>query len=285
MTKYTIEGNIDFYSELYKSMDEDIEDVNDDNLCLITNLPLTDLFVKMECGHKFNYKPLFYDIQNHKKKFNNMERHTLRILEIRCPYCRKIQKNLLPYHEGIGIEKVHGVNFYDEKLYMSENKSNSKSKFVTGKCYYEYMNYKEPPHNVFLCSNTCVELVEEIGKTYCIIHKYTAQKNFIIKKKMEQKQKEKDEKLKIKLEAKLAKELAKENLKKQKLEMKGKNTKPINISISGENVIVSSTNSLFECSQILKTGVNKGNKCGCKVFKDNLCTRHYNLINKNHSKI
>ena len=27
----------------------------------------------MECGHKFNYLPLFNDIKNHKQKFNGME--------------------------------------------------------------------------------------------------------------------------------------------------------------------------------------------------------------------
>jgi hypothetical protein len=31
------------------------------------------------------------------------------------------------------------------------------------------------------------------------------------------------------------------------------------------------------CIQILKTGLSKGSNCGCKIFKDNLCKRHYNL--------
>ena len=39
--------------------------------------------------------------------------------------------------------------------------------------------------------------------------------------------------------------------------------------------------SFNKCSQVLKTGQNKGEKCGCKVFKDNLCTRHYKLANNN----
>ena len=71
--KYNIEGGIDFYEELYKSLDVD-EDNNktedDKNLCLITNKPLCDKFVKMECEHKFNYIPLYLDIKNHKQKFN-----------------------------------------------------------------------------------------------------------------------------------------------------------------------------------------------------------------------
>jgi hypothetical protein len=30
-------------------------------------------FVKLNCGHNFNYIPLFNDLVNHKKKFNMME--------------------------------------------------------------------------------------------------------------------------------------------------------------------------------------------------------------------
>ena len=51
-------------------------------------------------------------------------------------------------------------------------------------------------------------------------------------------------------------------------------------SVLDENVIVSSINSLNQCSQILKTGQNAGKKCECKIFQDNLCKRHYGLSNK-----
>ena len=44
-----------------------------------TKKQLTDKFVEMSCGHKFNYIPLYYDILNHKKKFNNMEGSTTRL--------------------------------------------------------------------------------------------------------------------------------------------------------------------------------------------------------------
>ena len=56
--------------------------------------------------------------------------------------------------------------------------------------------------------------------------------------------------------------------------------------IKDENVIISTnqTNELNNiCIQVLKTGVNKGNSCNCKVFKENLCARHYNLINKKNN--
>jgi hypothetical protein len=84
----------------------------DDMLCLITNKPLTEYYYKMDCGHKFNYVPLYLDIKNHKKKFNGMESSTgqLKQDEIRCPYCRKKQSGVLPYYEELSLEKVNGVN-------------------------------------------------------------------------------------------------------------------------------------------------------------------------------
>ena len=72
MMKYNIEGGIDFYSELYKSLDiEENENKTeeDSNLCLISNQPLNEYHFKMICGHKFNYIPLYLDIKNHKEKY------------------------------------------------------------------------------------------------------------------------------------------------------------------------------------------------------------------------
>ena len=67
--KYIIEGGIDFFSELYKSLDVE-EDVleDDNNKCLISNQVLTDKHVQLNCGHKFNYIELYHDFVNHKKK-------------------------------------------------------------------------------------------------------------------------------------------------------------------------------------------------------------------------
>ena len=70
MNKYNIEGGIDFFAELYKSLDNEEskeKTEEDNNKCLISNQLLTDKHVTMKCGHKFNYIPLYYDILNHKK--------------------------------------------------------------------------------------------------------------------------------------------------------------------------------------------------------------------------
>jgi hypothetical protein len=46
-------------------------------------------------------------------------------------------------------------------------------------------------------------------------------------------------------------------------------------------VIDSSGNvTLTDCMEILKSGPNKGNYCGCKILKDNMCKRHFDLKQK-----
>jgi hypothetical protein len=61
---YIIEDNINFYDTLYN--DDNDNECDNNNICLITYEPLQDSYVKMDCGHTFNYIPLFNDIMNHK---------------------------------------------------------------------------------------------------------------------------------------------------------------------------------------------------------------------------
>ena len=105
MPKYIVEGNVDFYQSLFNNMLTVDDDQDEADNCLITNLPLTDKFVNLSCGHKFNYIPLYNDIFNHKQKFNIMEStiSSLKIDEIRCPYCRNKQQGVLPYYEELGL--------------------------------------------------------------------------------------------------------------------------------------------------------------------------------------
>jgi hypothetical protein len=126
MKKYNIEGGLDFYSELYKSLDVEENEhktEEDANLCLITNQPLIENYFEMSCGHKFNYLPLYYDLKNHKQKFNGMESTAshLKLDEIRCPYCRKKHKGVLPYYEDLGLAKINGVNDININLKMNPN--------------------------------------------------------------------------------------------------------------------------------------------------------------------
>ena len=112
---YTIENGLNFYETLKQSIaSHDAENNKQaEEICPISNTPLESHFFTFECGHKFNYAPLFKDLYNHKKKYNHMEngKGQLNMNEIRCPFCRKKQSGLLPYYPELSFEKVHGVNY------------------------------------------------------------------------------------------------------------------------------------------------------------------------------
>lgn len=270
---YIIEnGNdIDFYEELYKSLNENLPETDED-LCLITNLPLTDNFIKLECNHKFNYVPLYNDILNHKKTFNRLERRVLKSSEIRCPYCRNVQTTLLPYYEMSNVKQVHGVNHFDESSEKAQKMD--PNAYIPGKCA-DVSTYKDVTENgttitkTVTCSNPYVKLLNSDGKTYCGHHYYYALKNHAI-----------NEKIKLKEQAKLAKEQAKllvkqakEQAKQEKMQAKKTNGKKS--KTTSENEIIHSE-SVGGCVEILKSGSRKGNPCGCKVKENGFCGRHLN---------
>ena len=116
---YNIENGLNFYETLKQSIaSHDSEKNEQEGICPISNTPLETYFFTFECGHKFNYEPLFKDIYNHKKKYNFMEgiRGHLNMNEIRCPFCRKKQNGLLPYYPELPFEKVHGVNYINPDI-------------------------------------------------------------------------------------------------------------------------------------------------------------------------
>ena len=306
--KYNIEGGINFYEELYKSLDID-EDNNktedDKNLCLITNKPLCDKFVEMVCGHKFNYIPLYLDIKNHKQKYNGMEGSSSRLNmnEIRCPYCRKRQEGVLPYYEELVLEKITGVNWFDIK-YQSQSYSSThkKCEYLTPNPIFDPSSNNVVETSEYNSGNCkflkCCHLGSKIGyswnneievenygdtKFYCWSHK-----KFVIK------QYKKAIADKVKLEAKNAKILAKEEEKQKAKEEKqkakeekqkakeAKNPKFVskNVVLGPSNIIDISGNNIEGCCEILKNGINKGKACGCKLFKDNMCKRHDSIKNK-----
>jgi hypothetical protein len=304
MNKYIIEGGIDFYEELYKSLD--IEDTNekteeDENLCLITNQPLIEKFVQLNCGHKFNYIPLFLDLKNHKQKFNGMEgtASKLAIDEIRCPYCRTKQKGVLPYYEELGFPKINGVNHINP-FTSSKSASFKTCEFISLNTLYDPSGNNPTDFNSNNTGNCkfikCFHTGTNLGyisenyvddKHYCWQHKKEMIKKYKkeIKdnQKAEAKKAKDEEKQKAKEEAKKAKEDAKEKAKKEKEEAKkASKNKPI---IETENVVIGENNIVIDltgntgCIEILKSGQNKGKQCGCKIILDDLCNRHFKIKN------
>jgi len=145
--KYTIEDNIDFYSQINNNIIES----NLDNTCLITGEPLVKHNQTLQCGHMFNYVPLYVYVKKSKYKFNYLEHTPLKITQIKCPYCRNVQNELLPYIEEFNFPKIPGVNHLDEQY-----------KSFLGRC--EYVTSKKVQ-----CMSNRVYLLNE--RCYCYTHR------------------------------------------------------------------------------------------------------------------
>jgi len=128
--KYVIEGDDetegqscenDFFNKL-KWMtqsqcirDDSVNDIDTDNNCLLTKEALNDIHVTLNCGHKFNYIPLYKEVVIQKTSagmttngyYNSS---TLRLNEMKCPYCRRVQDKLLPFLNYDNIKRLRGVN-------------------------------------------------------------------------------------------------------------------------------------------------------------------------------
>ena len=218
--KYNIEGNLQFYEELYKEEEE--EENENQKYCLITNEPLKENFITLECNHSFNYTPIFNDILNHKLTYNKLESTMLKNNQLRCPYCRNVQNKLLPHFEG--IKKVFGVNCLDDKYAIYANSTPHLDGYVEGgKCNY----YND-------CNITYVKKMSLDDKTYCYCHMHLASQKYYKNEKMklyenakklklEKKEKELEKKKKLMEEKEKLKEEKKKLMEeKQKLNVEKK---------------------------------------------------------------
>jgi len=263
MSKYNIEGGIDFYEELYKSLDENSgENIEEGiELCLITNTPLTENYVTLKCKHKFNYVALFKDLVNRKSKLSALDTQHLNVDEIRCPYCRNREVGLLPFYENMGVEKLHGINWIDETKILPKNMIPS---YFFGVCNFKPNAGEEDYQckNVNVCSHLD-------NKNYCYLHLKEVQRKEMKEKILMKKEEEKKQKQETKAKEKEAKLLAKEKAKEEK---KQNNASLVN----NENLVILSPDG---CQAILKTGSRKGHSCGCKKSTELYCVRHSKINN------
>lgn len=223
---YIIEGNLDFYNELYKSLDD--EDSDENNLCSISGYPLNDTSIKLECGHLFNYIPLYKEIIKQKFTFKTYTNETLSIKNqqklklstknyyIKCPYCREIQFTLLPYDEKIGVSEIYSINSNDPLLQgemfklLNENKSSN----YNGVSFFKYgVNFTYSNNNICLykdsdliiCNNHYTCCIPTTNNSFCSIHYFPALKKHNNNIKKEAKNQEKIKQKEIKIQEKLKK--------------------------------------------------------------------------------
>ena len=129
MSNYIVEGGLDFYSELFK--DDDTE--TNENICLISGLPLMFNSISLDCGHKFNYDSLFKDVVSQKQGncYGIRDNVRLSVNQFKCPYCRTVYNKLLPYTPMNGFtQHITGVNC---PLHMCMEHKQCTYKMIKGK--------------------------------------------------------------------------------------------------------------------------------------------------------
>lgn len=106
--------NIEYFNELLK-----ISDTDNKKMCLISNTEIANNAIILECGHEFNYVPLFREVEYQKTK-KLLDNASLKFNQIKCPYCRLITNKLLPYYKYYNVKRIRGVN-YPPELCMKFN--------------------------------------------------------------------------------------------------------------------------------------------------------------------
>jgi len=175
---YIIENNVNFYDELNKEL---LEESINDNICLLTHVPLEQNPITLECNHKFNYIPLYNEVCNQKKD-SYLETTHLLLNQIKCPYCRSITNKLLPYVKHKDVTYKRGVNYplkYGMKLYSCKWMKYGKNKQeLCNKAAYI------SDHGIF-CSthqNMCNKKIQQENKTKKIELNWTPEHERINKK-------------------------------------------------------------------------------------------------------
>jgi sRNA-binding protein len=129
----------------------------------------------------------------------------------------------------------------------------------------------------FYCWNHKKQIVKKYKKEIIYKHKFE-KKQALMKEKEEAKKAKQKEKAEAKEEKRNAKEDAKKNKTTKKMKQNDENI------VLGPSIVVDETlhqemtisEDNMGCIEILKSGPNKGKKCGCKVVSDNMCKRHKN---------
>lgn len=258
MRKYQTDGGllVDFYSEI-----DNIDLNEEENICLISNLPLDENHITLKCGHKFNYRPIYNDVINVKSNHRMLVKR-IEIDQLQCPYCRNIQRCLLPYIPKLRLPKKDGVNWINASKYF--------------------------PHRVYSKMGDCsvvsceknVQTIwddDKVKEPFCFMHynkKYprTCKNRKVLGEKIQEKplssinNNTQNDSLLIDISDTALNEVISvsqiENNNHNEIENNTKN----NTSTSPKNT----------CSIILKSGMRKGEECGAKIKINGVCLRHKN---------
>lgn len=71
------------------------------NICLISNKPLDNNYITLDCNHKFNYQELYDEFKYQKTNKNYYDTSRPLPYQIKCPYCRSFTNKVLPYFKHL----------------------------------------------------------------------------------------------------------------------------------------------------------------------------------------
>jgi hypothetical protein len=180
-SKLNTQPSIDFFSELSKIVNNKHESPNTNaqtilsessepsnliiytptandsteiNYCLISKEKLHPNHITLTCNHKFNYIPLYKEVIYQKNKTNTLYEITkLSSNQIKCPYCRTITNNLLPYIPYPSVKIIKNVNSPEYECMDATKCSHIMKKCdankITTTCKKNALYYEE--ENVLLC--------------------------------------------------------------------------------------------------------------------------------------
>jgi len=166
---YIIEEDLNFYDILNESIEKDDDTYDNTKYCLLTKTKLEPFHIRLDCGHAFNYVPLFNEIVNQKYgRTRHREIVRLRWNQFKCPYCRTVYNELIPFvkfKNTRSISRVNAPSRYTMQLFKCSHVFNKGIR--AGKVCNRNIN--------------CENLVLEDGKYLCKTH----MKSYLKKKEKE----------------------------------------------------------------------------------------------------
>jgi len=110
---YVLEGGKDFNASLMELLCAEADETHE--TCPISGGTLATDHVRLACSHTFNPSAILLEVKRQKTTYSSLERQKLGKYELKCPYCRAVQKGVLPYREG--DVKIEGVNWPPAKVH------------------------------------------------------------------------------------------------------------------------------------------------------------------------
>lgn len=152
-------NDYNIFLDILKDIEIDnISNYNENNICLISHDRLQHNYIVLDCGHKFNYEPLYNEMlyQQTKKILDNK---SIKFNQIKCPYCRCITNNNLPFFKYYNLKKINSLNNYNKYSILNKDISNNISNNnnqIINKC--NYINKSEKCNNIGCIENNDINI-------------------------------------------------------------------------------------------------------------------------------